>query len=195
MYNPKSHVVIDRQNLLTNFVSENNVFINDEITNSTCAYMLADMYHLIADPAIREMNIYINSPGGDISTLVSILSCLELAKATKLTVRTIVTGLAASSASMIAIVGDKRYMGEYAKHFIHFGSVFNGITKESEIEKANIYNKSHMKLVKELYLRYTKLTKEKLDKLMEDEYGYIDAKTCKKLGLVDELVKGETIYE
>lgn len=188
MYNPKSVLVLHNDNLITNFVAGTKCYINQEMNDETCSHMIADLYHIIEDPATRTIDIIINSPGGDVRTLKSIITCLSFAKKSGIIVNTVVSGLAASCASLLAVIGDNRIIGEYARHFIHFGTSIAPVTKETEIEKANIYNKEHIKFAKDIYLKYTNITKDKLDKIMEDEYGFLNAKDCKKYGFVDTIV-------
>lgn len=191
MYSPKIHCLTETNNLLLNFVSENNCYINDEISNETCSYMIADLYHVIndmKDKKINELNIYLNSPGGDVNTLLSILNCLQMAKNYGIKIITYVTGIAASCASIIAVFGDERYIYEHSKHFVHFGSVKSRITKETEINKAYKDTIEHLKFIQEMYLIYTDISKDKLNALMEDEYGYLSAKDCKKYGFVDKII-------
>lgn len=191
MYSPKIHCLTESNNILLNFVSENNCYINDVISNETCSYMVADLYHAIndmKDKKMNELNIYLNSPGGDVNTLLSILNCLQIAKDNGIKINTYVTGEAASSASIIAVFGDERYIYEYGRHFVHFGSIKSKITKETEINKAYKDTKEHLKFMQEMYLIYTNIPKEKLNALMEDEYGYLSAKDCKKYGFVDKII-------
>jgi ATP-dependent protease ClpP protease subunit len=179
-------LITNIENITHNFVSTEGVFIFDELSTETSSYLISDFIKLInCNAAKKDIDVYINSPGGDVYTLTSLLSCFKLANAQNISINTYNIGLAASCGSLLAICGNKRYMHKKARHFVHFGQVYNEVSKSSEIEKAKEYMKNHEDFIKSLYLENTKITLEQLNKLIVDEYGWLSAQQCKKLGFCD----------
>lgn len=68
-----------------------------------------------------EIEIYINSYGGYASELLGLLSLIELAKSEGIKIKTYNIGCAYSCGSLLAVVGDERYMYRYADNLPHLG--------------------------------------------------------------------------
>lgn len=175
-----------------NFVmnGSNRVFINDVIEYENCSHLIADITTILDIPGNGLIEMFINSPGGDFYTALSIMNVLELAKMKGLTINTYVTGEAASAASMLALMGDNRYIYKYARHMIHFGSCFQEINKQTEIKKATFDAELFHKICLEIYTTKTSMKESFVEKLMEDEYGYMNAKECLKYKIATEIIGG-----
>lgn len=171
-----------------NYACGNKVYIHDELTLENCSYLIADIHSIIETPGTNLIEFIINSPGGRVDMLLSLVSCIKLAKRKGIEVYTYVTGEAASSASLLATYGDKRFMFDHTQHFIHFGTYYECITKSSEIKKAAKEAQKFHDMAKKIYLENTKIDESKLVSLMEDEFGYLTAQECKKLGFCDEVI-------
>jgi len=175
-----------------NFMNGNNVYIQDEITEENCAYLIRDIHSFImADENIgKEINFIINTPGGSAYVMNQISSLISMAKLRNIKVVTWVLGFAASAGSIIAVQGDERWMSKNAIHMIHFGSMVELFTKETELAKSFKFNKEYSKRLDQIYLEHcNNLTPEKLKELKEDEMGKLFADDCKKLGICDFIVE------
>ncbi len=177
-----------------NFMAGDTVYLQDEITSDNCAYLIADIANYVTgeENIGKQLKFIINSPGGEVFVAHQISGLIAMAKINNIQVITIVLGYAASAASMIAIQGDYRVMGKNAMHMVHFGSIWQEITKQTEIKKSLEYNSRLSKNMQQLYLDHcTNLTKEKLQQLEEDEFGKLFADECLKLGFCDSIVEEE----
>lgn len=183
------------QQIPRNYMYQDKVFILEEITTDTCAYLIGDLTTFVfnQDNRGRTLTFIINSPGGDVSVMMNIIGLMNIAKIYDIEVITFVLGQAGSAASLIAAHGTMRCMSRVATHFIHFGSIFNITTKHSEIEKTYIQNIEYSENMKSLYLEACggKLTRTKLEKLQSDERGYLNAKDCITYGLADCIVEDD----
>lgn len=183
------------QTAYKNYMYNNKVFLLDEITSTNCAFLIGDLTQFIGDPENnqKKLNLFINSPGGDVNTMITIIGLLNLARLNNIYVTTYVLGLAGSAASLIAVQGDARFMSNISRHFVHFGSIFDTTSKPSEIEKTYQQNKDYAEQMQELYLKACKgkLSKAKLLELESDERGYLNAKQCVKYGLCDMIIENE----
>lgn len=178
-----------------NYMYGEKVFILDEITSENCAYLIGDLTTFVFAEENRGKNLsfFINSPGGETYTMMSIIGLINIAKLYDIEVATFVLGTAASAASMIAVQGDRRFMTNVSRHLVHFGSIWDVTTKNSEIEKIYEQNKEYADNLDNLYLTACggKLTKAMLDKLKRDERGYLNAEDCVKYGFCDNIIENE----
>lgn len=180
-----------------NYMFGNTVFILDTITSENCAYLIGDLTTFILNEQNFNKNLIfiINSPGGEVNTLKTLLGLISLAKMHNIFVTTFVMGEAGSAASILAIQGDDRYMTNLSKHFIHFGTIYDVTQKRSEIEKVYQQNKEHAENIIDLYLQNgnNKLTRDIILKLQDDERGYLSAEQCIKYGLCDYIIENELL--
>ena len=141
----------------------------------------------------RPLTFIINSVGGNVNTMMTIIGLINIAKLSDIPVITFVLGLAASAASMIAVQGDERYINKISRHFIHFGCIWDITTKHTEIEKMYLQNKQYSESMIDLYLEACggKLSREKLLSLQSDERGYLNAEECVKYGLCDAIIEDD----
>ena len=129
------------------------------------------------------LKLLINSGGGSItagiSSMDTILRC-------KVPVHTYVDGFAASAATFLSVVGEKRFISRNSYMLIHqLSGNFWGKYSEFEDEKQNL--DLMMKTIKDVYKKYTKLPMKKLDEILKHDLLW-DAETCLGYGLVDEIV-------
>lgn len=138
---------------------------------------------------ISTLNVYINSPGGDVFAGQAIHSMLKRHKAK---VNVYVDGLAASIASVIAMAGDKVIMPKNAMMMIHkpwteawgnsadFRKVADDLDKMSES-------------IKEAYM--SKATELSLDDITEimDEETWLTAQDCLDYGFADEIEETKAV--
>lgn len=104
--------------LYSKLLKENIIFIgtpiNDDIANLICAQLL----HLESDNPDKDINLYINSPGGDITALFAIYDTMRFVKPD---IATICFGQAASAAAVLLAAGapGKRLALPHARILLH----------------------------------------------------------------------------
>ena len=92
----------------------------------------------------------------------------------------------------MAVQGDERWMSRNAFHMIHFGSIWENFTKETELEKSFKFTQEYTKRMQKIYLDHCpKLTPTKLKELEEDEMGRLWADECLKLGICDHIIEDD----
>ena len=129
------------------------------------------------------IHLHINSGGGSIisgiASMDTILSC-------KVPVYTYVDGFAASAATFLTLVGNKRFISRHSYMLIHqLTSNFWG--KYSEFQDAKQNLDLMMDTIKNVYKKYTKVPVKKLNEILKHDLMW-DAETCLKYGLVDEII-------
>ena len=94
------------------------IFIDEEITQHTASIVVAELLFLEAQDPDKDINIYINSPGGDVAAGLAIYDTMRFIKPD---ISTICVGRAASMAAVLLSAGTKgkRYALPNAEIMIH----------------------------------------------------------------------------
>ncbi len=154
----------------------------EEIKSETSAKYIKEL--LEENPNARNIEVYINSNGGDVKEGLAIYNQLVRHKAF---VTVYVDGFACSIASVIAMAGDKIIMGHNTLMMIHHASCgaygnpneLRKIADDLEVIDSTVVS-SYRKKAGEL------LSHEKLTELL-DSSTWLNAETCLSLGLCDEI--------
>lgn len=124
--------------------------------------------------------LHINSYGGGV---YAALTAIDVIQSSKIPIYTIVEGTAASAATIMSVVGRKRYIRPNAHMLIHqIRSWVTGKMNEIEDEYTNLTNLT--KKIKNIYIKNTNL--KDLDNLLSHDLWW-DADKCLEVGLVDKL--------
>lgn len=133
----------------------------------------------------EEITIFINSRGGSVTAMFAMIDAMRI---TRSKIRTVVMGMAASAAAVIAAAGDTRFMTENSRFMLHEvwsiigGSISNMQDNVKEIEK------EQDKLLN-ILARATGKTKEKIKADIQKKDKYFEAKEAKSYGLIDTVLK------
>ncbi len=155
--------------------------IDDTIANLVCAQLL----HLESENPDKDINIYINSPGGDITALFAIYDTMQYIKPD---ITTICFGQAASAAAVLLAAGTKgkRLALPHARVLLHqpWGSG-SGTATDVEIQAREIMRMRE--LLEEILAEHTGQSKEKL-KVDTDRDFVLSAEEAKEYGIIDEVI-------
>lgn len=189
MYNIQQESPI--RDISHNYGYKNKVFILDEITVENTSHLLGDIVEMIEfeKEHSRKIEWFINSPGGEVAACKSIISLMALANINNVINYTYVIGEAGSSASIIAIHGNKRFIMNYANHYIHYGMSGSSNTHPTESTRNYKNEQLFFKWVYNTYKEKTSIPEDKLKNLMEHEGGFIYAKECIKYKLADTIIQ------
>ncbi len=139
--------------------------------------------------AVRTLNVHINSPGGDVQGAVNIANALRDQQASKgRTVNTIVEGIAASAASIIAMAGQRVVMADNALMMIHNPWTI-AMGNAAEMRKtAEVLDTVRGQIIA-TYKWHSSLDEKAIAKLMDDE-TWMDADEALSNGFATEKVEG-----
>lgn len=128
------------------------------------------------------IQVYINSPGGE---LISTLQIVDAIKNSKTPVYTVVTGSAYSGGFFICIAGHKRMAYPNASFLFHEGStvISGNADRVDQNHKFYVYQR---KQLKNLVLNTTKISK-RLYEEQKDRDWWFDTKKAIELGVIDEI--------
>ena len=180
----RSHNIIQQNN--------NNIYFYSPVTQESCFELtkrLLDLdttsqtFNLQYETHAPTINLHIQSEGG---SLLHALYVTDVIKNLKTPVHTYVDGFAASAATLLSIVGDKRFITQNSLMLIHQLSSANaGKYNQLEDEMVNLDN--IMNIVINLYLNNSIINKNKLLEILKKDL-WLDAKTCLDYGLVDVII-------
>ncbi len=161
--------------------------VNDAVSNSICAQLL----FLEAEDSDADINFYINSPGGTVTSGMAMYDTMQYIKPD---VSTIVMGQAASMGSFLANAGapEKRFMLPGARHMIHqpLGGA-SGQASDIQI-RANEIIRIKKELTEAYVLHNTKgKSYEEFESAM-DRDNFMTAQEALDFGLVDEIISNRT---
>ncbi|OGU12563.1 MAG: ATP-dependent Clp protease proteolytic subunit [Gemmatimonadetes bacterium RIFCSPLOWO2_12_FULL_68_9] len=156
--------------------------INDDVSN----IIIAQLLFLDADNPERDIYLYINSPGGIVSSGMAIYDTVQFLRAP---VNTICMGMAASMAAFLLAAGTKgkRSALPHARIMIHQPSGgTQGTAADIEIQAREIlYLRSQLN---ELYSKHTQKTVEQIEKDM-DRDRFMSAEEAVEYGLIDKVIQ------
>lgn len=177
--NERSYDIYSR--LLKDFI----VFVTGEIEMGMANTFIAQMLYLESEDPERQINVYINSPGGEVYAGRAMYDTLRHVKNP---VSTINVGLSASAGAMLLCGGDKgkRYSLPGAYTLIH--QVLGGAEGQTtDVEIAA----NHMVNLKKQYAQIlADRTGRKLDEVMNDieRDKWMSATEAKEYGIIDEIL-------
>ncbi len=158
--------------------------INDDVAN----IVIAQMLFLEADNPDKDIQLYINSPGGSVSAGLGIYDIMQFVKCD---VATTCIGLAASMGSLLLTAGTKgkRYMLPHARAMVHQPHIMGGLSGQaSDIEiQANEMINTKRRLT-EIYQTHTGRDYKSLEKSLDRDF-FLSAPEAQDFGLVDHVVK------
>jgi ATP-dependent Clp protease, protease subunit len=155
--------------------------IDDTIANLVCAQLL----HLEAENPDSAINIYINSPGGDITALFAIYDTMQYIKPE---ISTICFGQAASAAAVLLAAGanGKRLALPHARILLHqpWGSG-GGQATDIEIQAREILRMKD--LLNQILARHSGQPLERIEKDTDRDF-VLEAEAAKEYGIIDEVI-------
>ena len=165
------------------------IFIGTAITDEVANLVIAQMLFLEMENPDKDIQLYINSPGGSVTAGMGIYDMMRFVKCE---VTTICTGMAASMASLLLTAGakGKRYALPHSRIMIHqphiMGGGISGQASDIEIHAREIVEMK--KTLTEIYVKHTGRDFGTLDKAM-DRDNYMNPPKAKEFGLIDHVVE------
>jgi len=161
------------------------IFLGTPIDDTIANLVMAQLLHLESEDPDKDINIYINSPGGSITDLLAIYDTMQYVKCD---VSTTCMGMAASAAAVILSAGakGKRYALPHSTILIHQPSGgARGQSADIEIQAREILRLR--KLLDEIMARHTGQTVEKISKDTDRDF-IMTADQALEYGMVDEII-------
>jgi ATP-dependent Clp protease protease subunit len=176
--------------IYSRLLKERIVFLGTPIDDNVGNLIMAQLLHLESEDPDKDISLYINSPGGDITSLFAIYDTMQYIKPD---VSTICMGQAASAAAVLVLAGTKgkRYALPHSRILLHqpLGGA-QGQAVDIEIQAKEITR--YRKLLEELISEHTGQPLEKVAKDTDRDY-ILTADEAVVYGVVDEVITSRKI--
>ena len=178
--------------LYSRLLKENIIFLGTPIDDTIANLVCAQLIHLESENPDRDINIYINSPGGDINALFAIYDTSQYIKND---ITTICLGQAASAAAVLLAAGSpgKRMALPHARVLLHqpFGQAMGQAT---DIELASKEIERMRGLLDQILSRHTGQDLERIHNDTDRDF-ILDAEAAKEYGIIDEVISNRESVE
>ena len=169
------------------------VFLGTPVTDDVANIVIAQLLFLQADNPERDINLYINSPGGSVSAGLAIYDTMQFLTAP---IRTICMGMAASMGAFLLTAGTagKRMALPHSRIMIHQPSQSGGGGTASDIEiqaKEILYLRAKMN---ELMAKHTGRPMEQIER-DTDRDRFMSAEEAKEYGIIDSVIVQQRAIE
>ena len=164
------------------------IFLADQVTDATASFVVAQLLYLEAKDPDKDIQLYIDSPGGSITAGMAIYDTMQYIKCD---VSTICIGMAASMGAFLLAAGEKgkRFALPNSEVMIHqpliAGGGLSGQTTDIKIYTDHLVNTK--KKMNEILAERTGQTYEKLCEDTERD-NFMTAQEAKEYGLIDEVI-------
>lgn len=171
--------------LYSRLLDDNIIMLDGEITDESASLCVAQLLYLSAKDDAKDINMYINSPGGSVSAGLAIIDTMNLIPND---VNTIATGLAASMGAMILLSGTKgkRNALPHAEVMIHqpLGGA-QGQATDIAIRANHI-----LRTRETLYSMMSDATGKDIDEVAEacERDNFLTAEEARDFGLIDHII-------
>src|SRR5438094_2105481 len=184
-------VVIEQTNrgersfdIYSRLLKERIVFLGTPIDDQVGNLVMAQLLHLESEEPDKDINLYINSPGGDITSLFAVYDTMQYIRSD---VSTIVMGQAASAAAVLLLAGakGKRFALPHSRVLLHqpHGGA-QGQAVDIEIQAKEILR--YRQLLDQIIAEHTGQAVDKVKQDTDRDF-IMTAEQAKEYGIVDEV--------
>jgi len=162
-----------------------------EFTTDSANTLIAQLLYLDSDDNSKDINLYINSPGGMVTAGLAVYDTMQFIKSP---ITTICMGMAMSFGAVILAAGSKgkRYALPNSRVMIHQPLV-GGISGQATDIIVEAKEMAHTrKVLEEIMAKHTGQTFDKISKDMERNY-YMSSDEAKTYGIIDEVITGSKV--
>ena len=175
--------------IFSRLLKERIVFLNGPVHDGMSQLVVAQLLHLEAENPKKEISMYINSPGGVVTSGLSIYDTMQDIKPI---VSTLVIGLAAAMVSLLLTAGEAgmRFSLPNSRVMVHQPS--GGY--QGQATDIMIHAQETQKLktrLNEIYVKHTGRDLETVEAALERD-NFMSPEEAKEWGLIDEIVENRT---
>ena len=179
--------------LYSRLLKENIIFLGTPIDDTIANLICAQLIHLESENPDRDINIYINSPGGDITALFAIYDTMQFIKND---IATICLGQAASAAAVLLAAGTKgkRLALPHSRVLLHqpYGQVGYGQVTDLEIAANEILRMRE--LLEEILANHTGQPLERIHNDTDRDF-VLEANEALAYGIIDDVISSRHLAD
>jgi ATP-dependent Clp protease protease subunit len=176
--------------LFSRLLRERIILVNGPIDDDMASLIVAELLFLASESADRDINMYINSPGGVITAGLGIYDTMRSIRAP---IATTCVGQAASFGTILLMAGDpgKRYALPHARIHMHQPLIQGGIGGQAT--DIDIQAREMLRIrdvLNDLFVQHTGQPLERIQRDAERDF-FMSADAAKDYGIVDEVLSLE----
>ena len=178
--------------IFSRLLKERIVFITGAIEDGMSTLVVAQLLFLEAENPKKEISMYINSPGGVVTSGMAIYDTMQFIRPP---VSTLCVGQAASMGSLLLTAGEKgqRFALPNARILLHQPSGgFQGQASDIERHAEDIIKMKRR--LEEIYVRHTGQSRDVIEKTLDRDH-FLTAEDAKKFGLIDSVIDKRPVDE
>ncbi|MSZ16524.1 MAG: ATP-dependent Clp protease proteolytic subunit [Actinobacteria bacterium] len=179
--------------LYSRLLKENIIFLGTPIDDTIANLICAQLIHLESENPDRDINIYINSPGGDINSLFAIYDTMQFIKND---IATICLGQAASAAAVLLAAGTKgkRLALPHSRVLLHqpYGQVGYGQVTDLELAAKEILRMRD--LLEEILASHTGQSIERIHADTDRDF-VLEAQEALEYGIIDDVISSRQLTD
>jgi ATP-dependent Clp protease protease subunit len=180
----------ETRDIFSRLLKDRIVFLGTPVDDTVSNLIIAQLLHLEAEDPDKDVVMYINSPGGEITGLFAIYDTMQYIKAD---VQTVCVGQAASAAAVLLSAGSpgKRFILPHARVLIHqpHGGA-SGQAVDIEIQAKEIIRMRE--LLDEILAHHTGQSLERVSKDTDRDF-IMSGHEAKEYGIVDEVISNREL--
>ena len=178
--------------IYSRLLRERIIFLTGPVEDQSASLIVAQLLFLEAENPKKEISFYINSPGGVVTSGLSIYDTMQFIRCP---VTTLCVGQAASMGSLLLAAGhkDMRFATPNARVMVHQPSGgFQGQASDIERHARDILKMKRR--LNEIYVKHTGRTYEEVDQTLDRDH-FLDADEALKWGLIDKVLTSRVDIE
>jgi ATP-dependent Clp protease, protease subunit len=175
-----------RYDIFSRLLKERIIFVTGAINDEIATLVIAQLLFLEAENPKKEVAMYINSPGGVVTSGLAIYDTMQFIRPA---VSTTVIGQAASMGSLLLAAGDRdmRFALTNARVMVHQPSGgYQGQTTDILIHAREV--ESIKKRLNEIYVKHTGRDIKVIEDALERD-NFLDAEGARAFGIVDRVIE------
>ena len=172
--------------IYSRLLKERIIFLTGAVTDEVASVLIAQLLFLESENPNKEINFYINSPGGLVTAGLGIYDTMQYINSP---VSTLCIGQASSMGSFLLAAGEKgkRYSLPNSRIMVHQPSAgFQGQATDIQIHAKEIL--SLKERLNNIYSKHTGKSPDEISKALERD-NFMTADEAKKFGLIDSVVE------
>ena len=175
---------VTQMDVFSRLMMDRIIFLGTEVNDYTANVIQAQLLYLDSVDSERDINIYLNTPGGSVYAGLGIYDTMQFIGSR---VATICTGMAASMGAVLLVAGEKGMRAALPHSRVMIHQPLGGIQGQaSDIE---ITAREILKLKDELYQIISDHSGQTMDKIRQDadRYYWMTAKEALEYGMIDKV--------
>jgi len=178
--------------IFSRLLSERIIFITGPIEDTVATLVCAQLLYLEADNPNKEISLYINSPGGIVTSGLAIYDTMQFVRPV---ISTLCIGQSASMGAMLLAAGEKdmRFSLPNARIMVHQPSGgFRGTAADIQLQANEIL--ALKRRLNEIYRKHTGQELDVIEKTLERDH-YMTPDKAKEFGIVDRVIESRAALD